>query len=243
MRENNIRFIFKFTIVLAIILITLSFIVPLANLSIEDSKENIDIGNFYNWGLRFNIQTTQQMPEDFSSIISYFSLIFDDTYRELIGEGEGITIFDFFLFILLPITIFSIIYLIFAFKEVSENDKLGKERTSLLFSGICLSIVLLLFYLVYEFGLPNTVIDIGTYSTSITTINFNLRGGYYLLILSTITIFSLLIISSYNYPSIDFNKDLDSDEKLFARLKTRYVDGEITKEKYEEIKKELEEDK
>ncbi|MDP8202276.1 MAG: SHOCT domain-containing protein [Candidatus Tenebribacter burtonii] len=239
MNDKSIEFILRLTIVISILLIVFSFITPLANLTMEDSSQKINFVDYYSWGFKINVFSSQ-MPDNISTIIPYFSLAFDDTYESLVG-GEGNELFIIFLTILLPIVIFSLILSIDGLYDVLKKDNVEYEF-KLFLSGVFSVIVVLLFYLFIEFGMPNSIVQQGSItSSSVTSIYFNFELGSYLLIISAILLFILFAFSKYYYPDDKTYEESGSIEELITTLKRRYVSGEITEREFEKMKKKLEE--
>jgi uncharacterized membrane protein len=167
-------------------------------------------------------------------------LAFDGTFIEIFGESDNM-FFIAMLVILLPIVVFSLIFAALGLYNLI-NDGVGYEKIGLLFSGICSLIAVVLFYLFTEFGMPGTIVESSYFGLgSITNLNFYMGLGSYLLIFSAFLVFSVFTISTYFFPLDNDEEEFLSDQILLSKLKKRYVNGEINKEEFEQIKKDIQE--
>lgn len=234
MEERKLQFMMQIVLIVSIFCIILSLILPLASMSVDSPVYRGDAYDFYIWGMKINIPSSSNTA---NNIMTYVSILFEETSKQNhITSGD--LFFLFMLIILLPIVVFSLILAIAELYAIKKHTSIY-DTEKLLYSGLLSITTVVLFYVNFEFGIPRKAGEESIFSV-MTTINLDFLLGSFLLILSALMLFILYAISKYYQTNDEHEIISDSDEELMTTQKRSYGTGAISKEEYDQVKKDLE---
>ena len=222
--KNLIKQITRYIIIISIILTFISIILPWGEIETTFSEKL----NLYSFGMDVNTNI-----QNSSNFIFYFQSFFNEEFYRTFDNNP------IFLMLATVIILFLITLLIQCINEIRNN--ITKKGT--LTIAIWSLFPILFFYIFIQFGLlPIIESGISTvdyfFLSELLTVNYQYSTGFYLSILSTVLLFT-------NYFLIDIFKPKNKPKSLQNKehmdiLKNRYALGEISKDEYQEMKKELE---
>jgi len=153
----------------------------------------------------------------------YIDFFADQTIRDS-SYFNQVVFFGLTMIIIFILTIGALIYGIMCIR------KPGEEPPSSFFLVSVLLMVNIILYII--------AISIWTNSSSYIGLDYSI--GFITALISFILFFILFILKSVFRKEIKSTEKIKSENELINILKTRYAKGEITKEQYEQMKKDLE---
>jgi len=226
------RFLYKVCISLAVFFAIVSIILPWYSIQstsiITTGGSSID---FYNWGVSLNNGNNK------GETLFYFTVFTDQEY-EYFGDSNQ-SFLHVISFLILPFLIVGIFLAIYSIFHLDKKE-FSNYYSSILTSSIIFIICLILFYIFMQLGI------ISSMGSAPVGVRYGYAAGFYLLIISISILLACFIISKYI--SINEKQQIKeiqqiNENKPFELLKLRYVQGDITKEEFEQIKKDIEEEK
>ncbi len=216
MHKKDIETILRLIFILSIALSGLSLLVSWGNLNMGAFS-----ANFYSWGV-------QETGIENGNFYLYFQLLFDNEVGSIFSNIELV---DYIIplicsLVILPLHLISLVYCYFEYSSFNKN----KYRTRWdigLYTLFCP----VLFYIFIQYGVFTT-------NATFTSL-FDFSAGFYMMVFSSIILFSLYFITDRFYSQEEKQFNIEENTSLEI-LKQRYAKGEITKEEFEEMKKDLE---
>ena len=216
--EVYVKKIVKILLIIAVVLCLLSILLPWGEISYSGFGGN----TYYCWGMNAQASSVQDNPSQWLLYIS----ILDDSNIYNIAETNSL---------LLPV-IFATILIIFVIGAIllgiSSLFKIDKNRkTNSIEAGIFAIVSVISFYIFIQFGILSI--------SGILSPLFSYSVGFYFMIISGILFFIAFGLISEFIP-VKSKKSEHSKDTPFDILKMRYVTGEITKEEFEQKRKDIE---
>jgi uncharacterized membrane protein len=226
MNDKKINSLTKIILIISILLCILSIILPWGQIAIPPFGK-VD---FYCWG----ISGVSVLGSHEPSTELYVSFFFNEEFITLLNESENFIGFVVPMILGILILPLLIIGIILGSLYLSMESK--RNIVNIRSAGIWILISIIFFYIFMQFGLlslfQNSIISFSNY--------FSYASGYFIVILSGIIIIAIYIIKREIQESTIEETELMGDQKdLLKVLKERYVKGEISKEEFDQMKKDI----
>ena len=213
--EVYVKKIVKILLIIAIVLCLLSILLPWGEMSVI----GISGGTFYSWGM--NVQTSPFQGNTLQWL-PYISILDSNS---VLAEQDSLLLPVIFAIILIIFIIGAILFGISSFFKVDKNMKSNSIE-----AGIFAIASVISFYIFIQFGISSLCGGISPmvlYSV-----------GFYFMIISGILFFIAYGLISEFIPTKS-KKSQQSEDSAFDILKKRFAKGEITKEEFEGMKKDI----
>ena len=226
MDEKNIVSINRLLFIIALFLGVLSLILPWGQITIG-AFGKVD---FYSWGisgisiLGYADPTTEM----------YVSFLFNEDFINLLSETNNF--YGYLVPMILGVLVLPLVVIGLFLGSLSVFNISKKEVVYARDAGIVLLISVILYYFFMQFGLL-TLLN----SSYIAFTNFfSYTVGYVITIFSMIMIFGAYILLKMYSGLGEKNGKVSDNTNAMKLLKQRYVKGEISKDEFDQMKKDIE---
>ena len=226
MDEKNIVSINRLLFIIALFLGVLSLILPWGQITIG-AFGKVD---FYSWGisgisiLGYADPTTEM----------YISFLFNEDFINLLSETNNF--YGYLVPMILGVLVLPLVVIGLFLGSLSVFNIRKKEVVYARDAGIVLLISVILYYFFMQFGLL-TLLN----SSYIAFTNFfSYTVDYVIIIFSMIMIFGAYILLKMYSGSGEKNGKVSDNTNAMKLLKQRYVKGEISKDEFDQMKKDIE---
>lgn len=224
-----INSIYKIVLIVALVLSIVSMLLPWGEISFQGLGK-MDI---YSWGV--SSQTNSIFTGSTQESGLYIFLFFNQNFMTMLSENQEMMGFIFPMIFGILVFPLLIVGIVFGSLYLLNKPQVGLKNFR--DSGIFIFTSVIFFYIFIQFGLLSLL----SYEISYLANLFSYSAGYYLTIFAGVLVLALFVIhTEFVKKRFDMGGSVKKDDDVVTLLKTRYVKGEISKDEYEQMKKEIE---
>lgn len=235
MDEKLIDSVFRIILIIALVCCVVSMLLPWGDITVE----GVFKAEFYCWGA--SSQSMGIFTGSSQETWLYVSLFFNEHFMNLITENGDL--FGFVFPMIFGILVFPFMILGLGFGSFFLVKKQGDRFKNIRDAGIFVIAALIFYYIFIQFGFLSLLDYFTRGISSVVSISrfFSYASGFYLGIVAVVLIFGLFIVHNEVVTKVLESSDVGkSDDDVVKLLKTRYVKGEISKDEYEQMRKDIE---